>query len=61
MNRIEELFTKFIPIKKKLETKAINELTIQGNISILSLLKNPKTNTSLTHQKKEKKITNKRP
>ena len=59
MNRIEELFTKFIPIKKKLETKAINELTIQGNISILSLLKNPKTNTSLTHQKKEKKITNK--
>ena len=42
MNRIEELFTKFIPIKKKLETKAINELTIQGNISILALLKNPK-------------------
>ena len=59
MNRIEELFTKFIPIKKKLETKAINELTIQGNISILALLKNPKTNTSLTHQKREKKVTNK--
>ena len=59
MNRIEELLNKFIPIKKKLETKDISELTNEGNTSILSLLKSPNLNNSLSHQKKGKKIINK--
>ena len=58
MNRIEELITKFIPLKNMLETKGINELTNEGNTSILSLLKNPNVNNSLTHLQKEKKIIN---
>ena len=59
MNSIEKLLTKFIPIKKRLETKGINELTKEGNSSILSLLNNQKEKNSFIHPKKEKKIINK--
>ena len=59
MNSIETLLTKFIPIKKKLETEGISELTKEGNSSILSLLYNQKEKNYNIHPKKEKKIINK--
>ena len=58
MNKIEEIISKFIPIKNKLPINLINELTKQDNKTILCFL-NYEKNSSLSNNKKEKKIGNK--
>ena len=55
MNEIEKLNTKFISLKKRLETDTISELFTREDNSILFLLNNLQSNNSFLAKKKEKK------
>ena len=58
MNEIEKLNTKFISLKKRLETDTISELFTREDNSILFLLNNLQSNNSFLAKKKEKKNKN---
>lgn len=58
MNDIEKLTKKFISLKIKLESDAINELLKREDNSILFLLNNNQSSNSFILKKKEKKLKN---